>query len=596
MVSDPTNPLIVQSDLTVMLELASPHADVARAALARFAELDKAPEHIHTYRITPLSLWNAAVAGMSAGEVASTLSNLAKYPVPSGVLAEIHDQMGRYGRLRLVRDFDSGGLALVSNEIALVVEVARDPNVGQLLGERLDGNRWAVRLGDRGSLKQALLHLGWPVADEAGYEQGTALTATELTCDLRGYQADAVSAWWQGGNDAAGNGVLVLPCGAGKTVIGLAALTAAGAHTLIIATSITSARQWIREILDKTTLTADDVGEYSGDRKDIKPVTIATYQVLTWSPHRRAQRDSMDTADGTSTGNSSASTSSAGNSTANDELDDSPSDILHRLYPHLALFDRTEWGLIVYDEVHLLPAPVFRATARIQAVRRLGLTATLVREDGKEADVFSLIGPKRFDIPWKELEVHGWIAPAVCTEIRVGLHDDARMEYALADPQQRYRLAASTPRKTEVVRDLVTRHAGDRILIIGQFVDQLKTIAAELDAPLITGQTAQKIRDARFEAFRTGQIDVLVVSKVANFSIDLPEANVAIQVSGTFGSRQEEAQRLGRIMRPKSDAGQASFYSIVTRDTVDQAFAANRQRFLAEQGYDYRIIDAHDMI
>ena len=351
-------------------------------------------------------------------------------------------------------------------------------------------------------------------------------------------------------------------------------MVAAGTHTLIIATNITAARQWIREILTKTTLTADQVGEYSGDRKEIRPVTVATYQVLTWSPHRRTA----------------------------DLADDDPvvppavpldgdTDLLHHHFPHLGIFDRTEWGVIIYDEVHLLPAPVFRATARIQAIRRLGLTATLVREDGKESDVFGLIGPKRFDVPWKELELNGWIAPAVCTEIRVGLHDDARMDYAMADPQQRYRLAATTPRKLEVVQRLVDAHPGDRVLVIGQFVDQLKTIAAELDAPLITGQTAQKVREARFESFRTGETKVLVVSKVANFSIDLPEANVAIQVSGTFGSRQEEAQRLGRIMRPKHDGGQANFYTIVTRDTVDQTFAANRQRFLAEQGYDYRIVD-----
>jgi DNA excision repair protein ERCC-3 len=597
-VTDPTNPLIVQSDLTVMLELASPRAADARAALARFSELEKAPEHIHTYRITPLSLWNAAVAGMSAGEVASTLNGLAKYPVPSGVLAEVHDQMGRYGRLRLVRDFDSGGLALVSNEVPLLVEVARDKHVGPMLGERLDGNRFAVRLGDRGALKQALLQLGWPVADEAGYTEGSVLADVELTCELRGYQADAVSAWWQDGIDAAGNGVLVLPCGAGKTVIGLAAMAAAGAHTLIIATNITSARQWIREILDKTSLTEDQVGEYSGDRKDIRPVTVATYQVLTWSPVRKKKRGDADSLDTTgavdpleSIDATGAVTGGTGDPTVADDAD---SDVLHKLYPHLGLFDRTEWGLIVYDEVHLLPAPVFRATARIQAVRRLGLTATLVREDGKEADVFGLIGPKRFDVPWRELELHGWIAPAICHEIRVGLHDDARMEYALADPQQRYRLAACTPRKAEVVRRLVADHPGDRVLVIGQFVDQLKTIAAELDAPLITGQTAQKVREARFESFRTGETKVLVVSKVANFSIDLPEANVAIQVSGTFGSRQEEAQRLGRIMRPKHDGGQANFYTIVTRDTVDQTFAANRQRFLAEQGYDYRIVDGFD--
>jgi DNA excision repair protein ERCC-3 len=587
-VTDPTNPLIVQSDLTVMLELASPRAADARAALQRFSELEKAPEHIHTYRITPLSLWNAAVAGMSAGEVASTLNDLAKYPVPSGVLAEVHDQMGRYGRLRLVRDFDSGGLALVSNEVPLLVEVARDKHVGQMLGERLDGNRFAVRLGDRGALKQALLQLGWPVADEAGYTEGSVLADAHLTCDLRSYQADAVSAWWQDGIDAAGNGVLVLPCGAGKTVIGLAAMAAAGAHTLIIATNITSARQWIREILDKTSLTEDQVGEYSGDRKDIRPVTVATYQVLTWSPVRKKKRGDAEAADDVAGDLGPAVDTGGADPTVADGVD---SDVLHKLYPHLGLFDRTEWGLIVYDEVHLLPAPVFRATARIQAVRRLGLTATLVREDGKEADVFGLIGPKRFDVPWKELELHGWIAPAICTEIRVGLHEDARMEYALADPQQRYRLAACTPRKADVVRRLVAEHDGDRVLVIGQFVDQLKTIAAELDAPLITGQTAQKVREARFESFRTGETKVLVVSKVANFSIDLPEANVAIQVSGTFGSRQEEAQRLGRIMRPKHDGGQANFYTIVTRDTVDQTFAANRQRFLAEQGYDYRIVD-----
>jgi len=597
-VSDPTNPLIVQSDLTVMLELASPRAGDARASLQRFSELEKAPEHIHTYRITPLSLWNAAVAGMSAGEVASTLNDLAKYPVPSGVLAEVHDQMGRYGRLRLVRDFDTGGLALVSNEVPLLVEVARDKHVGPMLGERLDGNRFAVRLGDRGALKQALLQLGWPVADEAGYTEGSVLADATLTCDLRSYQADAVSAWWQDGIDAAGNGVLVLPCGAGKTVIGLAAMAAAGAHTLIIATNITSARQWIREILDKTSLTEDQVGEYSGDRKDIRPVTVATYQVLTWSPVRKKKRGEPDPVDvhaddpAGEFGPPHGATSAGTDPTIADGAD---SDVLHKLYPHLGLFDRTEWGLIVYDEVHLLPAPVFRATARIQAVRRLGLTATLVREDGKEADVFGLIGPKRFDVPWKELELHGWIAPAICTEVRVGLHDDARMEYALADQQQRYRLAASTPRKAEVVRRLVHQHQGDRVLVIGQFVDQLKTIAAELGAPLITGQTPQKVREARFEAFRNGETEVLVVSKVANFSIDLPEANVAIQVSGTFGSRQEEAQRLGRIMRPKADGGQANFYTIVTRDTVDQTFAANRQRFLAEQGYDYRIVDSHEL-
>jgi len=555
--SDPTNPLIVQSDHTVLLELASPRAEEARAALVRFAELEKAPEHVHTYRISPLSLWNAAVAGLEPGEVAFSLTGLAKYPVPPSVLAEIRDQMGRYGRLRLVRDFDSGGLALTTAEPALLVEVARDKGVAALLGERLDGNRYAVRLGDRGPLKQSLLRLGWPVADEAGYSEGSLLDGAALRCELRGYQADAASAWWADGSEAGGNGVLVLPCGSGKTVIGLAALAAAGTHTLVIATSITSARQWIREILDKTNLSPDLVGEYSGDRKDIRPVTVATYQVLTWSPAGVA--------------------------------DAAP---LEQRHPHLALFDRQEWGLIVYDEVHLLPAPVFRATARIQSVRRLGLTATLVREDGREADVFSLIGPKRFDVPWKELEAQGWVAPAVCTEVRVSLGEDQRMAYAMAEQSQRYRIAATATAKLPVVAELVRNHSEDRILVIGQYVEQLRVLARTLDAPLVTGQTAQATREQRFDAFRRGELRVLVVSKVANFSIDLPEANVAIQVSGTFGSRQEEAQRLGRIMRPKADGGQARFYTVVARDTVDQTFALYRQRFLAEQGYAYDVVDA----
>ena len=554
--TDPLNPLIVQSDLTVLLELSSPKSGDARAALARFAELEKAPEHVHTYRISPLSLWNAAVSGLEPGDVAGALTGFAKYPVPPSVLAEVHDQMGRYGRIRLVRDFDTNGLALTTAEPALLVEVARDRIVGPLLGERLDGNRFAVRLGDRGPLKQALLRLGWPVADEAGYSEGSSLGDVELLCDLRSYQADAASAWWADGGETGGNGVLVLPCGAGKTVIGLAAMAAAGQHTLVVATNITAARQWIRETLSKTSLTPDMIGEYSGNRKDIRPVTVATYQVLTWSPPGLNE--------------------------------DAP---IEERYPHLALFNRQEWGLIIYDEVHLLPAPVFRATARIQAVRRLGLTATLVREDGRETDVFSLIGPKRIDVPWKELELQGWVAPATCTEIRVSLTDEQRMEYALAEPSSRYRVAASAPAKLNALSVLLARHIDDRVLVIGQFVEQLRSIAKRISAPIITGQTTQSVRDERFEAFRQGKIPVLVVSKVANFSIDLPEANVAIQVSGTFGSRQEEAQRLGRVMRPKADGGQAHFYTIVTRDTVDQGFALNRQRFLAEQGYTYDIVD-----
>ncbi len=550
------NPLVVQSDLSVLVEVAAPRYDEARDRLARFAELEKSPEHVHTYRISPLSLWNAAAAGLSPGDVASTLTGLSKYPVAPSVLMQVHDLMGRYGRLRLVLDHDTVGLALVSGEVALLEEVARHRQVIPLLGERLDGNRFAVRRGDRGAIKQALIQAGWPVADEAGYEPGNPLEATELRAELRSYQADALAAWWQEGNPLGGSGVLVLPCGAGKTVIGMAALVTAAVHTLIIATSVSSARQWRRELLEKTNLTEGQIGEYSGHHKDVRPVTIATYNVLTWAA-RNVDRDA---------------------------------DIFER-HPHLALLDQQQWGLIIYDEVHLLPAPVFRATARIQAVRRMGLTATLVREDGKEPDVFSLIGPKRFDVPWRELEGLGWIAPATCTEIRVRLNDEDRLHYALAEPADRHHLAATAPAKLVVLERILASHRQDRVLVIGQFVDQLTRIAERLGAPLITGRTSQKVRDERFEQFRAGKIPVLVVSKIANFSIDLPEANVAVQLSGQFGSRQEEAQRLGRIMRPKADGGQANFYTIVTAETVEQSFALNRQRFLAEQGYSYDVID-----
>jgi DNA excision repair protein ERCC-3 len=557
--ADYDNPLIVQSDLTVLFEVASPKAHDARASLARFAELEKSPEHIHTYRLTPLSLWNAASAKVTADDVCATLVGYAKYPVPQSVFVEIREQMSRYGRLRLVRDFDSGALALTTDEPALLAEVAHDRHVAELLGDRLDGNRFRVRLGDRGPLKQALARLGWPAADEAGYAEGAGLTA-ELTAELRTYQADAVAAWWADGSAAGGNGVLVLPCGAGKTVIGLAAIVQAGTHTLIVATSILAARQWITEALDKTDLDPSLVGEYSGDRKQLRPITVATYSVLTWRDPKAPE--------------------------------DAP---LLEAHPHLAVFDAQEWGLVIYDEVHLLPAPVFRATAQIQAVRRLGLTATLVREDGKEPDVFSLIGPKRYDAPWRDLEAQGWIAPARCVEVRVDLPEEVRMRYATAPDRDRYRIAATARQKLTVVEALAAWHLEDRVLVIGQYLDQLRELAEALDAPLVTGRTSQAVREERFAAFRTGELSRLVVSKVANFSIDLPEANVAVQVSGAFGSRQEEAQRLGRILRPKADGGQATFYTVVARETVDQAFAANRQRFLTEQGYAYEIRDADDL-
>ena len=553
--TDPANPLIVQADMTVLLETAAPLAGDARTALSRFADMAKAPEHVQTYRITPLTLWNAAASGLTAEAATDTLTRFAKFPPPPAVLAEVAEQIGRYGRLRLVRDFDSGGLAVVADEPRVLEGLLDDDRVAALVGERLDGNRWAVRIGHRGELKRLLVGAGWPPADEAGYEDGAALEF-DMTATPRPYQGDAVASWWADGSAAGGNGVLVLPCGAGKTIIGLAAAVQAGTRTLVIATSVMAARQWVNEALDKTDLTPDQVGEYSGERKDVRPLTVATYQILTW------RQPGVE--------------------------EDAEEELAH---PHLSLFNREPWGLVVYDEVHLLPAPVFRATSRIQAIRRLGLTATLVREDGREEDVFSLIGPKRYDAPWKELEAQGWIAPATCTEVRVDMGEDLRMAYAQAKSQQRYRLAATAPAKLKAVDRLVERHRGDRVLVIGQYLDQLKQIAHHLDAPLITGQTSQTVREERFGAFRDGDIDLLVVSKIANFSIDLPEANVAIQISGAFGSRQEEAQRLGRIIRPKADGGQASFYTVVARETIDATFAANRQRFLTEQGYRYDIVD-----
>ncbi len=556
----PDNPLIVQSDLTVLLETAAPLAAEARAALAGFAELEKAPEHIHTYRITPLSLWNAAVAGASVDDVVGVLTRYSKYPVPDVIMADITDQMGRYGQLRLVDDPASGGLALVTERPAILEEVASHKDVARLLGPRQDGNRFAVRLGDRGSIKQTLLGLGWPVADEAGFDEGVELPDADLDVELRPYQAEALNAWWNDGRVAGGNGVVTLPCGAGKTIVGLGAISSIRCNTLVVCTSTSAARQWIREIVDKTGLSEGQVGEWSAERKELRPVTVVTYQMLTWA----------------------------------DPAIDRDAPFTERM-PHLRLFDEHGWGLIIYDEVHLLPAPVFRATARIQSTRRLGLTATLIREDGREGDVFSLIGPKRYHAPWTELEALGWIAPAVCTEVRIDLSDEHRMSYAIADPKARHRLAATASEKIAVLERILHLHADDQVLIIGQFVDQLRDVATMLDAPVLTGRTSQRVRDETFDRFRSGDISTLVVSKIANFSIDLPEVGVAVQLSGQFGSRQEEAQRLGRVLRPKSDGSQAHFYSLVARDTDESKFARNRQRFLAEQGYAYRIVDAHEL-
>jgi len=537
-------PLIVQSDKTLLLEVDHPMADECRKDIAPFAELERAPEHVHTYRVTPLALWNARAAGHDAEQVVDTLLKFSRYPVPHALLVDVADTMARYGRLRLEKH-PSHGLVLSSTDRSVLEEVLRAKKIKGMLGDRVGEDAVAVHPSERGALKQALLKLGWPAEDLAGYVDGEAhaISLVEDGWELRSYQREASEAFWYGGS-----GVVVLPCGAGKTVVGAAAMAKAQATTLILVTNTVSAHQWKQELIKRTSLTEDEIGEYTGTKKEIRPVTIATYQIMT---HRRKG-----------------------------------------VYTHLELFDARDWGLVVYDEVHLLPAPIFRMTADLQARRRLGLTATLVREDSREGDVFSLIGPKRYDAPWKDMETQGWIAPADCVEVRVTLTDSERLAYATAEPEERYRFCATTDTKTKLVRALVERHRGEQTLVIGQYIDQLDELGELLEAPVIKGETRIRERERLFDAFRSGEIDVLVVSKVANFSIDLPEATVAVQVSGAYGSRQEEAQRLGRLLRPKASGQGARFYAVVARDTLDQDYAAHRQRFLAEQGYAYRIVDA----
>lgn len=541
-------PLIVQSDKTLLLEVDHPDAAAARIAIAPFAELERAPEHVHTYRVTPLALWNARAAGHDAEQVVDALVRFSRYAVPQPLLVDVVDTMGRYGRLQLTQS-PVHGLVLVALDRAVLEEVLRQKKIAPLLGARVDDDTVVVHPSERGHLKQALLKIGWPAEDLAGYVDGEAhpISLAEDGWSLRDYQRQAVDGFWAGGS-----GVVVLPCGAGKTLVGAAAMAQAQATTLILVTNTVAGRQWKRELIARTSLTEDEIGEYSGERKEIRPVTIATYQVIT----RKTKGE----------------------------------------YRHLELFDSRDWGLVVYDEVHLLPAPVFRMTADLQSRRRLGLTATLVREDGREGDVFSLIGPKRYDAPWRDIEQQGWIAPADCVEVRVTLTDAERMSYAVAEAEERYRMASTAHTKLAVVKSIIARHPGEPTLVIGAYLDQLDELGEALDAPVIQGSTRNKEREALFQRFRQGEIPVLVVSKVANFSIDLPEASVAIQVSGTFGSRQEEAQRLGRLLRPKADGRQAHFYSVVSRDTLDTDYAAHRQRFLAEQGYAYRIVDADDLL
>ncbi len=554
----PENPLIVQSDHTILVEVASPRYAEARDALLAFAELVKSPEHVHTYRITPLSIWNARSAGRDGDQIVDALEVFSRFPVPDNVRRSVVDLASRYGRVRLVRSGDA--LLLETDDPALAEELGRHRALRELLQTRIGSTDFGVDPGARGRVKQALVQAGFPAEDLAGYTPGEPLDVALRTQTgsgdpfaLRDYQEEAVDAFHAAGSDRGGSGIVVLPCGAGKTVVGLGAMARVRASTLVITTSITAARQWMDELADKTDLQPEMIGEYTGHSKDIRPVTVATYNILT---HRRSK-------DGG--------------------------------FTHLKLFDERDWGLIIYDEVHLLPAPVFQVTAGLQARRRLGLTATLVREDGREDDVFALIGPRRAEVPWKALEREGWIAQACCTEVRLPMPDSYRMRYATADPRARFRVAAENPSKPEVVERILTEHVGEPVLVIGTYVDQIRTLAKTLGAPVLTGSTGQKRRETLLADFRAGRIPVLVVSKVANFAIDLPDASVAIQVSGTFGSRQEEAQRLGRILRPKSGRNQAHFYTLVSSDTVEQEFSLHRQLFLCEQGYEYRIRDAETM-
>ena len=548
-----TKPAMVLKDLTVLLECRHPQFEEAREAISRFADLVKSPEPLHTYRITPLSLWNAAAAGLGYDEIIAALARYGKWDVPEEVRRAVAGWIGRYGLMRL--EAHGNDFRIVADGAPEADELFRHPAVRACLGERIGPRTHVVPAENRGRLKRELIRLGYPVIDLAGYRAGRTLSVAlngrtrfeGRPFELRDYQREAVRAFFGERDADGGSGVLVLPCGAGKTVIGIAIMAELGQESLILTSSVASVRQWKREILDKTTLAEDWIGEYTGEKREVRPVTIATYQILT---HRRSK-------DGG--------------------------------FGHLNLLRQREWGLVIYDEVHLLPAPVFRATAEIQAMRRLGLTATLVREDGREEDVFSLIGPKRYDLPWRTLERQGWIAGVRCREIRVPLPLDVREAYLRAAPRERPRIAGENPAKIPVLAGLLKRHEREPALVIGQYVRQLEAIAERFGAPLVCGRMPHGERDEIYARFRRGDIPLIVISKVGNFAIDLPDASLLIQVSGSFGSRQEEAQRIGRILRPKEGDNRSHFYSLVSEDTREQEFARKRQLFLLEQGYRYEV-------
>ena len=575
---NPNGAIIVQSNLEIMVEVDNPNYTTARDAIAPFTELVKSPEHLHTYKISHLSLWNAAATGLRAPEVLERLDSQSRYPVPPTVVTEIEDYMARYGLLRLKKEGDR--LMMESDDKIMFLEICKLRDVEPFIIEYIDDTHVVVDPERRGHLKMVLTNAGFPVEDLAGYTVGDPLpiqlretTVSGKPFNLRDYQRDAAQVFYASGSEKGGSGVIVLPCGSGKTVIGLATMALIQTKTLILTPNISSSRQWIREICDKTNLTLDQVKEYSGEVKEIGPVTVATYQILT--QRKRAKK---------------------GDENKEGKEPEMTEEEVKKELANFPLFSQQKWGLMIYDEVHLLPAPVFRLSTEMQATRRLGLTATLVREDHKETEVFSLIGPKKFDIPWRILEAQGWIATADCNEIRIPMDPELKMKYALAPVRDKITLASTNPEKTDIVERLLKYFSkpDDRVLIIGQYIDQLEALSDDLQIPLITGKTPNKEREKLYGAFRSGAQKNLMVSKVGNFAIDLPDANVLIQISGTFGSRQEEAQRLGRVLRPKSDGGAAHFYSIVTQDSKEQEFAMNRQLFLTEQGYAYKIIKRGD--
>ena len=575
---NPNGAIIVQSNLEIMVEVDNPNYSTARDAIAPFTELVKSPEHLHTYKISHLSLWNAAATGLRAPEVLERLDSQSRYPVPPTVVTEIEDYMARYGLLRLKKE--DGRLMMESDDKIMFLEICKLKDVEPFIVEYIDDTHVVVDPERRGHLKMVLTNAGFPVEDLAGYTVGDPLpiklretTVSGKPFNLRDYQKDAAQVFYASGSEKGGSGVIVLPCGSGKTVIGLATMALIQTKTLILTPNISSSRQWIREICDKTNLTLDQVKEYSGEVKEIGPVTVASYQILT--QRKRAKK---------------------GDENKEGKEPEMTEEEVKKELANFPLFSQEKWGLMIYDEVHLLPAPVFRLSTEMQATRRLGLTATLVREDHKETEVFSLIGPKKFDIPWRILEAQGWIATADCNEIRIPMDPELKMKYALAPVRDKITLASTNPEKTDIVERLLKYFSkpDDRVLIIGQYIDQLEALSEDLQIPLITGKTPNKEREKLYGAFRSGAQKNLMVSKVGNFAIDLPDANVLIQISGTFGSRQEEAQRLGRVLRPKSDGGAAHFYSIVTQDSKEQEFAMNRQLFLTEQGYAYKIIKRGD--